>query len=126
MTETDPKSEQLAAKAGVQLRQYELDVSPEVAQRLQAARRLAVDEAEDSLHNQISWWPKIASAGAALSVAVVMAVGVMVYLQAPLGTLPRMDEAEMAAAQEVELLEELEFVAWMVAMEEADDLPNSG
>jgi hypothetical protein len=37
-----------------------------------------------------------------------------------------MDDVEMAAAQEVELLEELEFVAWMLAMEESNATPSQG
>lgn len=126
MTETNPELTKAAAAAGAQLRQDELEVSPEVAQRLQAARRLAVDEAESSLRNRTPWWPKIATAGVAVSAAFVVVVSLTVYLQAPLDTLPRMDESEMAAAQEADLLAELEFVAWMVAIEEADELPNSG
>lgn len=126
MTETDSELAKAAAAAGAQLRQDELEVSPEVAQSLQAARRLAVDEAERSLASATPWWPKIAGAGAAVSAAFVVVVSLTVYLQAPLDSLPRMDESEMAAAQEADLLEELEFVAWMVAIEEADELPNSG
>jgi hypothetical protein len=45
--------------------------------------------------------------------------------QTPALTLPQGDEVELAAAQEIELLEELEFVAWMVAFEN-EDLPTSG
>ena len=39
---------------------------------------------------------------------------------------PPLDQPEVGIAQEAELLEELEFVAWMMAMEESGEAPVSG
>lgn len=103
------------------LRTDEVDVSPEVAARLQAARRQAVEIA-DQPTPAVSPWPRVAGVSGALAAALLVAV----VVRTPTDTLPRMPAEELAAAQEAELLEELEFVAWMVAMDEADDLPNQG
>lgn len=126
MTDSDLDDDKFAADIGAQLRRDELDVPLQIAQRLQDARRLAVAAADSADTAKVktvqALWPRFVGVGAAAAAALVVAIA----LQAPVETLPRMDDAELAAAQEAELLEDLEFVAWMVALEESDDLPNSG
>ncbi len=121
MADLDPADQQWADHAAERLRQHEHDVPNDVNQRLQAARRAAV-AAADEKPGVTDWWPRAAGAGTA---AVALMVAALV-LYSPVDTLPRIDAAELAAAQEAELLEELEFVAWMIAMEEADALPAQG
>ena len=103
------------------LRRDEVDVAPDIAARLQAARRQAVEIADQQVP-AASPWPRLAGVGGVLAAALLVAV----VVRTPTDTLPRMAAEELAAAQEAELLEELEFVAWMVALDEADDLPNQG
>ena len=122
MTDQDQELEQQAQRAGARLRDSEHDVPPEVAQRLAQMRRQAVAAADGASSSAWDLWPRFVGVGAVLSAALLVAV----LVRTPTDVLPRLDEAELAAAQEAELLEELEFVAWMVAMEEADELPNSG
>lgn len=125
MTDKDEDLEKTANALGAQLRQAELDVPSMVAQRLQAARRQAVAQAQSAVASEPGW-SRFTGWSAAASALLVLAVGVAVFVPKPVDTMPRMNEAEIAAAQESELLQELEFVAWMVAMEEANELPNSG
>ena len=126
MTDIDQDLDKLAEQLGETLRQQELDVPAEVAERLQAARRQAVTHAEKNAQRKARLWPRVAGAGAAVSAGLVFAVAVLLFLQSPVDSLPRMDDVELAAAQDAELLDELEFLAWMVALEEPDDIPKSG
>lgn len=120
MTERGIDSDILNDKARDALRQTELGVPLSVQQRLAAARRAAVAEAE---RPQPVPWGRLAGSGALASAALVLAL-----MLPGTGTqsLPALEEAEMAAAQNAELLEELEFVAWMLAEESADDSPGKG
>lgn len=121
MADLDPTDQQWADRAAERLRQQEHDVSNDVNQRLQAARRAAV-EAADEKSAAVDWWPRAAGAGTAAMAIMVAAL----VLYSPIDPLPRIEASELAAAQEAELLEELEFVAWMIAMEEADAIPAQG
>lgn len=101
----------------VAMREAEENVSPDVSHRLAAARRSAVAQADA----QKPWmW---AGVGGALTAGLLVAL--LVAPQAD-ESLPLFAESEMAAAQDVELLEELEFVAWLVAMEENPDALEQG
>ncbi len=122
MTERGIDSDILNDKARDALRQTELGVPLSVQQRLAAARRAAVAEAE---RPQPVPWGRLAGSGALASAALVLVLALMLP---GTGTqsLPALEEAEMAAAQNAELLEELEFVAWMLAEESADDSPGKG
>ncbi len=126
MTETDPYLDNLAASAGARLRETELDVPAEVSQRLQASRRLAVARAESTTGEGRIVWPQFFGFAATAFAAFVLVVGVTLTMSTPDGAFPRLNDGEIAAAQEADFLQELEFVAWMVAMEDTDELPKSG
>ncbi len=93
------------------LRAAEQDVSPEVNQRLGEMRRAAVQELEDrSNRRQTSgiWLPAGASA------VVVLALGIFLYPGNEIvPMIDNLDETQLAAAQDMELLGELEFIAWL-------------
>jgi len=101
-------------KAQDALRESETDLPESVQQRLAAARREAVNTADSP---QRSYWPAFLGTGALASAAVVL---VLLMPRSATNTWPLLEDTEMAAAQDVELLEELEFVAWMLAEESAD------
>ena len=83
------------------------DVDPDVATRLRAARQEAVYIADRKTRQSVPW---LAPAGGVVAAAVVATV----MLREPeLAPMPALDEAEMAAAAEIELLEELEMLAWL-------------
>ena len=122
MNDTDEDKD--LTRLGSELRRAENDLPPEIVDRLRAARREAVTLADE--HAQQPWrsWLTWQRWGAAAAMAgVVLAVALV--LQRPDVTLPVAEEEELAAAQDTELLEDLEFVAWMVALED-EDLPTSG
>lgn len=96
-------------KAQRALRESEEDLPESVRQRLGEARRAAVTAADTP--NSMSWTPFL---GALASAALFL---VLVMPRSATQSLPLLEDTEMAAAQEVELLEELEFVAWMLAEE---------
>lgn len=81
---------------------------PGVAGRLATARRAAVAAADEGAVRLPSTWLPVgalASTVLAVAIAVVAADG---------RTLPALgDDRALAAAQEVELLEDLEFLAWL-------------
>ena len=118
---SDDDNKKFAENLGRRLRASEVDVSPDVAARLQAARRAAVEQADQG-SAPASPWSRVAGVGGVLAAALVLAV----LIRTPADTLPRMEAEELAAAQEAELLEDLEFVAWLVAMDEMNDLPKQG
>lgn len=108
--------------AGVvdELGRSEADVPAEVSQRLVAARREAVAAFESRQPRQR--WFQWGALGAVSAGILVLAV----FLQSPVQKMPYAEETELIVAQEAELLEDLEFVAWVVAMEESGDEPHSG
>ena len=124
MTELDERDERWAERAGKALRDAEHDVPPAIAERLAAARREAVElaDAQSDGHTGLGWWPKLAGASA-------VAVAALAWVMLPGTTperLPVWEDTEMAAAAEAELLEDLEFVAWMIAMEDERATPPNG
>ena len=118
----EPDDGIFADKLGAALREAELDVDPHTLESLAAARRQAVKAAES---RKPSWsvpknWALTGSAAAAV-------LAMAVFLGSGAGTgFPPLDQPEFAAAQDAELLEELEFVAWMLAMEDSDESSASG
>lgn len=96
--------ERLASAVTERLR---TDVDPDVAARLRAARQEAVYITDRKTRRPVRW---LAPAGGVVAAAVVATV----MLREPaLAPMPALDEAEMAAAAEIELLEELEMLAWL-------------
>ncbi len=110
-----------AESAGDMLRSRENAIDADVAARLSDARRQAVSVADTGTPAPV-WWRHAAGIGAAAAIAFAT---VIVY-RAPTDVIPRLDEPEMAAAQDLELLEDLEFAAWLVLREQDDALPASG
>ena len=94
------------------LRAAELELPLEVNERLVAMRRAAVQELETRSGRQLQapwYW---ASAGA--TSAFVLALGLFLYSgNTPIPMLDDFNEGQLAAAQDMELLEELEFLAWL-------------
>ena len=118
---------QWAEGLGAELRRDGDVVSSEVHQRLSEARRAAVAAALDQPRLPSGWslWRWTGAGGVAASLALVTVLAVR-GPEPPSDALPRMEGLELALVQDSELLEELEFVAWMVAMEEADEPLTSG
>lgn len=123
MSERTP-DEAWAAQAGQRLREAERELPDGVVEQLQVARAQALETALQSGGGD-RW--RMAGLGGAGAAAAALVVFVALNSAAPdLDALPLMDEAELAAAQEAELLEELEFLAWMVAQEQADATAGKG
>ncbi len=123
MSELDPELEALAKRAGQRLRESEREVTPDISQRLAEARRNAVAVA-DVQSGKRSFTAVNRWLGLGAVAAGVLAVAVM--LRAPIESMPDADDLDLVVAQEVELLEDLEFVAWMVAMEDSERMDHSG
>ena len=127
MNDRQQSDTQWAEQAALQLRAAERDIDPDTAAKLQAARARAIDAAPAAPSNR-GWIPGILGAGAA---AAAFVITVLVYSpgETTPDILPLLDETEMAAAQDAELLENLEFVAWMMENDDElqiDDLPIQG
>ena len=103
------------------LRASEHDLDPEVLQRLDTIRRAAVAEAELA---QTKLWQRPMVWGMGGSVAAAALV-FAVFVGSGASELPPLDQPDFVVAQDAELLEELEFVAWMMAMEESGEAPVS-
>ena len=118
----EPDDGIFADKLGAALREAELDVDPHTLESLAAARRQAVKAAESRKplwSAPISWALTGTVAAAVLTIAVFLSSGEG-------RDFPPLGQPEFAAAQDAELLEELEFVAWMLAMEDSDESSTSG
>ncbi len=113
---SDKQNDEFEQRAREALRRSELDLEPARMQQLQQARREAVAAAERSLSNQsvsrLWWW---LPTGAVATVALV--VGLMISPGPE--PIPVLDPLAMSAAQDMDLLTELEFVAWMLEQENA-------
>ncbi len=83
------------------------DVDSDVAARLRATRQEAVYIVDRKTRRSVPW---LAPAGGVVAAAV---VAVVMLREPELAPMPALDEAEMAAAAELELLEDLEMLAWL-------------
>jgi len=88
------------------------DVPPEVNERLVAMRRAAIQEMESPTSRQWQtrrfWTPMAATA------VVVLSLGLFLYSgSAPVPMFDDFDVAHLPAARDMELLEDLEFLAWL-------------
>ncbi|MEL7298200.1 MAG: hypothetical protein AAGJ86_11100 [Pseudomonadota bacterium] len=83
-------------------------VPPDVARRLQAARRAAVDIAEQRQQRPpvLTWLP----AGGAVAAGVLAVVLMQEQRMTPL---PNLNDMELEAANELELLDDLAMLAWL-------------
>lgn len=106
----------LQQRALTMLHETERDIDLETREQLAAARRAAVASADASapwLPPWLSPW-LLGFGGSAATMALVLAI----TFASVEPELPPLDQVEFAVAQDTELLEDLEFVAWM--MLEAD------
>ncbi len=103
-----------------QLRQRETDLPTSVSKRLAEARRAAVAEAEIREHKKPgllrpAWMlPAGGFAVAALTLAL--------YLPSGNGALPVLEESEMLAATEMEMLDDIELLAWIIEQDNNAEL----
>ncbi len=104
------------------LRRHAERVPDDVAARLAAARRRAVATLDDG--DRARWldrWfsPAFGFSAAGAAAVVVLAVALFFFDNASVPAVPpgfiSADEAELTAAHEAELLDELEFLAWLEA-----------
>lgn len=97
-------------------------VDPAVAERLAAARQQAVALLDGPERKAL---PRLLPWGAALTSAAALLLAI-VFWPGPgdsgLAPLPLVDADELAAARDLELLEELEFIAWLDE-QQADHAP---
>lgn len=95
------------------------DISPDISRRLQSARYAALEKAQQKPHLLSSFFPQTITAAAAIAV-----VSVSLYMNFSVDdtaeTVLAMEaEMEMLTANEnLELMEELEFIEWLVENEE--------
>lgn len=122
----DSRPERLQEALGSRVRSEFEQVAPEAAERLRVMRRVAVNQLErqQPSRREIGWLAG-GLAGSAASVALVVAL--VLPGQRPPGPavpeqpFPELSGDELAVVQSMEVLEELEFLAWME--EEANRAP---
>ena len=108
----DPANETFEKRAREVLLAIVDDVPPEVAERLVAMRRAAVQELEERSSSQ--WRTPWFWAPAGAAAIVVLTLGLFLYTgNTPVPMFDDLDDAQLAAAQDMDLLEELEFLAWL-------------
>lgn len=113
MSKRDQDQIDVAAEARKQLEAISQELPGDVTQRLQQARRQAMASVDEPRPWRINW-----VAGGALA-SILLAVTVLTTTFNATAPFPLVsDPDEFAAAQDLELLEELEFIAWMI---EVDD-----
>ncbi len=120
--DTDQISEhKLTEKARASVRDVQLP--DDVQRKLRLARAEAVgqlDEAGDKpVFGGARWLLPTAAA------ATVM-VGVMLTWNSPPETMPMLDEQELAAAMDMEMLDDIEFLAWMLEENSDEVFPDDG
>ena len=112
MTESDQEARLKAA-----LRDERDNLPEEVRSRLAASRREAVDLVEAQVNASGGWSfaALLAPRGLAMAAAgSVAAIALWISLSSPDDTaLPLISAPEVAVVQDLELLEELEFLAWL-------------
>jgi hypothetical protein len=90
-------------------------VTPDVDQRLRAARHNAVTAATPRTIRMPTVWLPVGALAATLFAVVLLRPSLDLDATPPLD-----DEVQLAAAENLELLENLEFAAWMVESEGPD------
>ena len=90
-------------------------VPPDVAERLAGMRRQAVSELGEERFEWSRWfgWPGRTLAVVAAAFVVMITVWTVLRPGPDVMVLPLVTEPEVAIVQDMELLEELEFLAWL-------------
>jgi len=126
--QNDDNSE-LEVRIGMHLRAQVDELPDEVGRRLLLARRSAVCEMPEERFRQgfpdsLSGWPVVAPIAVSAAVVALFVNAVFVGRES-IPEFPALDVSEVSAAQEVELLQDLEFLAWLenegVAEEEGEE-----
>ena len=115
-TNDHDKTAEFQERVGQVLRESEVDLDVETLDQLAMARRTAVSQADRTTSALQPW--AVGLAGSAAAAALVLALTLNTIEE----ELPPMDEVEFVVAQDAELMEDLEFVAWMIALEENGEL----
>ena len=111
----DPSHDAFVARARDVLDAGDAALDDRVLVRLTAARRRAVNALDMPRYGYVGRWIPASAAACML-----FAVGLLAW-SVRLPTLPVYDDAETAAAaQDLDLLDDIEFVAWMVE-QDGDD-----
>lgn len=98
------------------LRQHVEQVPPDIAQRLAQVRRAAVAELAEREGSRRRGWPlRLAGGFAGAAAAVALTVALLTERREPSDAEPLLlaHADELAAIAELEMLEELEFLAWL-------------
>lgn len=98
------------------LDEVETDLSTDVRERLSAARREAISQLNQPARRLNPGW---ALSGAGLATAALVAV---LFLPTQPGALPEFNQAETVAAMDMELLDDLELLIWILEEDAIADL----
>ena len=129
-SESQADLDHVAQRAATELRAGEEQLSTETADKLHAARRQAIAAAQTQAMakqtRRSSYLIPGLGLGASMAGIALVAVLIMPGPQA-IAPLPDLaiegDVALLAASSETELLDDLEFVAWMVMLDESEEDP---
>ena len=86
-------------------------LAPELADRLAAARRLAVASVDAPIPRAPSAWVPVGALASTLLVVGLFSVAIDRSVDHKSG--PPLDDVQFAVAQDLDLLDDLEFVAWL-------------
>ena len=114
-TDRDPVPETVEQRLQALARDAAQTVPAEAAERLASMRRQAVAELDERAFDWSRWPGWRGRAVAVVAAAVVVMVTAWIYLRPATDAmvLPLVTEPEVAIVQDLELLEELEFLAWL-------------
>ena len=129
-SETQAELDQVAHRAAIELRASEEQLSTATADKLHAARMQAVAaaqaQAKAKRSRRTSYLVPGLGLGASMAGIALVAVLMLPGTQA-IAPLPDLaiegDVGLLAASSETELLDDLEFVAWMVMLDEPEEDP---
>lgn len=109
------QQEKFAQRVAAHLRAREDELSGETRARLSAARAQALAQLDRPRRVVGYQW-----AGAGAFAVLALAVGLVLNTQ-QLEQMPDLETGDFLAAQELELLEDLEFAAWVAELDELDE-----
>ena len=110
---TDPPNDDLENHLQQSLEDDARKIPAEIASRLAAIRHEAVREIPEQRTSWFAHWQLVTAGGVAAVVIVAVLMTIVLGGDEDLMRIPITPDAEIAAAQELEILEELEFLAWL-------------